>query len=158
MGRVLLGSLVCVAVGLSIVASTAAASSGLTKHCGGKVAATQTGVTLVASRIHITATVYNPSTVQTHAARPVLGCSVARTVLDEFLVAKLTRPLNVCTDRVLRGGGCKVGNWLCYENASAPAAPRGSYDEICNHLLLDRFKVVRRLTYVFFRETDHDHG
>ena len=148
----------CVVVGLLIVASTAAASSGLTKHCGGRVVAAQSGVTLVASRIHITATVYNPSTVQTHAARPVLGCSRARTVLDEFLIAKLTRPLKVCTDRVLRGGGCKVGDWLCYENASGSAAPAGSYDEICNHLLLDRDRVVRRLTYVFFRETDHDHA
>jgi hypothetical protein len=163
--RVWAGLWVCLAAALFAFAppstvvrlrSASAASSGLTKHCGGRVLATQSGVTLIASRISISATVYDPATVQTHSVRPVLRCARARTVLDEFLVAKLTRPLKQCTDRVLKGGGCKVGSWLCYDNEFVPAPPRGSYDELCTHLELDRDHVVRRLTHVFFRETDRD--
>jgi hypothetical protein len=140
--------------------AASAASSSLTKRCAARVAAARFGVTLVASRISVTATVYNATTVQTRSVRPALRCSRARIVLDEFLVAKLTRPLNQCTDRVLRGGACKVGSWLCYENAAAPPPkpPAGSYDEICTHILVNRHGVVRRLTHVFFRETDQDHA
>jgi hypothetical protein len=149
---------VFVVVGLLGGICGSAAGSSLTKHCAGRAVASRSGVRLVAANISVTATVYDPSTVRTRSVRPTLGCHRARVVLHKFLLAKLTQPVNQCTKRVLRGGGCKVGDWLCYENAFVPPAPRGSYDELCTHILVDRQGVVRRLTHVFFRETDHDHA
>jgi hypothetical protein len=156
--RVRAGFSVCLGAGLLALVAAPASGSSLTKHCTGKAVAVRPGVRLVAGHISITATAYNPYTVQDRSVRPTLACRRARIVLHDFLLAKLTRPLRQCTVRVLRGGGCKVGNWLCYENEFAPPAPRGSFDELCTHLVLDRHRVVRRLTHIFFRETDHGHA
>ncbi len=156
MGRVRRGVTaltVCLVSSLLAFAVPAAGSS-LTKHCAGSVAVTQSGVTLEAGRIRIQAQHYLP---QLHLVPPALGCHRARAVLHDFLLAKLTRgggAPNQCTDNVLRGGGCKVGRWLCYEELFLSRPPNAS-DLLCTKLLRDRRRAVDGLDHIFFHETDH---
>jgi hypothetical protein len=149
----------CLAAGLLLATSAPAASRNLTKHCQGRVSASQSGVRLGAGDIRVGATAYNATTVQTRTIWPALGCRKARSVLRAYLTAKLTRPLNKCTAPALRGSGCKVGHWVCYSpNPLPPKLPRGSYEQVCLHVLSFPHGPVRRLTSIFFRETDHDHA
>jgi len=155
----LVGFLLCFAVGLVLATSAPAASPKLTKHCQGSVAASQSGVRLVAGDIRVGASAYNATKVKTYAIWPALRCGRARSVLHAYLTAKLTRPLNKCTAPALRGSGCKVGQWVCYTPNPLPAKlPRGSYEQACLHVLSYPHGPVRRLTTIFFRETDHDHA
>jgi hypothetical protein len=153
------GFLLCLAVGLILASSAPAASPKLIKHCSGTVSASQSGVRLAGGDIRIGASAYDATKVQTRAIWPALGCGKARSVLHAYLTAKLTRPVNKCTAPALRGTGCKVGQWVCYSpNPLPPKLPRGSYEQVCLHVLADPHGPVRRLTSIFFRETDHDHA
>jgi hypothetical protein len=111
-------------------------------------------VILAASHIRVTALTYNPTTVQTHRVRPALSCARARSVLHAFLSAKLHRPLNRCTVPALQGKGCRVEHWVCFAaNVRRPLA-----SQLCSHFLFDRGGATRRITTIFFRETDQDHS
>jgi hypothetical protein len=151
--------LVCLVAGVLFAGSALAASPRLVKHCPGTVVASRAGVTLAVSHIHVGATAYNATTVQTHPIWPALRCRQARDILRAYLTAKLTRPLKRCAVPALRGTGCKVDQWVCYSPNPLPRAlPRGSYEQVCLHVLSFPHGPVRRLTTIAFRETDHDNA
>jgi hypothetical protein len=95
---------------------------------------------------------------------PVVGfllCLAVGLILASSAPAASPKPTKHCSGTVsaLRGTGCKVGQWVCYSpNPLPPKLPRGSYEQVCLHVLADPHGPVRRLTSIFFRETDHDHA
>jgi hypothetical protein len=54
------------------------------------------------------------------------------------------------------GHWCHVDHWLCA--AAYPASRATSPEQECAHVRIDRAGRVRRLTHIWFRETDNDNG
>jgi hypothetical protein len=154
MRRVLLGSCLCVVVGFLIGSAAATAKAKPVEPCGSHVVASRYGITIVASRILVTATVYGKR--RARRIWPKLGCQQVRSVVKAYLTAKLYRPLGQCTVPALKGYWCHVDHWLC--SAEVPYASGPSAEQECLHEVIDRAGVLRRLAYVYFRETDNDHA
>jgi hypothetical protein len=56
----------------------------------------------------------------------------------------------------IKGYWCHVEHWLCA--AAHPLSRSATPEQECLHEVLGRDGRVRRLAYVYFRETDHDHA
>lgn len=153
MRRVLLGCSVCIAVGVLLFAvpTAGAGTAAPVEHCPGRVAVSRYGVTLAAGRIHVDAFGYRQ-----RRLRPAITCNGADLVIRAYLTAKLYRPLNQCTVPSEKGQWCHVDHWLCA--AAYPASRDPSPEQECAHVRIDGAGRVRRLTHIWFRETDNDRG